>query len=231
MNKFFKLIFPTIIYLATSGTFAQINQSIKDRNFPVARNGVYEIAEVLRWAMVRNSKENTELNTLQEYNFFKGIIKNIKPGDHLARYRGEIILGTAGRPAIASNITDEYEWSVLIDGPNAGASYIQFTSGFLDPKIDVGPVYLRKNNFNIIPLICFSDGRSSANAEALYLVRVPGRTPTLLQYEVSTGSGGTLVQYKIHYSAIAWNEVPGAGKREFDGRQSKFGECPYEDLR
>lgn len=200
---------------------------------PLPTNGAYELADVLKWAMPDAPTNTSSTPDLQDYNRFKGVVGDIKRSASLqGGYEGRVVLAINSVKAVAENIEDDYAWRVSIEGPNAGAAGIAFASHrAIRPDVEsAGPAYLRSKGLDVVALSCFSDGGTSANAEGLYLVRVPRKAPTFLTYSVSTGSAGTFVTYRVHFGAIDWSSVPGTSP-DFQGKVQPFGVCPYKDFR
>jgi hypothetical protein len=193
------------------------------------KNGLYELADVLAWAMPTVDSASPEsLSSLQDYNRFKGVISGIRPAK-VTRFEGQIAIGVDGRRATPENIEDEYRWKASLDGPEVGANIVELES-VRAVLADTGPAYLRKMGFELIGLACFSEGGTPTNATALYLAKYVGKQPTLMLYSVSTGSGGTFVNYSLHFGSLSWNHVPGATQPNFKGEIQPFGYCPYKNL-
>ncbi len=221
---------------------------------------MYELADVLLWAMPPDVEAEhlsvsasgaasdaqplaptggrtlpPALPGIQDFNRFKGVVTDIvsAPAQSLrAGYEGQVVLGIDGKRLVAENIQDDYAWRVSIPGPRTGATAIEFESQRaiqLDPD-SVGPSYLRRKGFDVVTLGCSSSGDTPDNAEGLYLVRAPGKAPTLLTWAVSTGSAGVFVRYRLHFGALDPGDVPGT-QPNFEGRVQGFGVCPYPAFR
>jgi hypothetical protein len=196
---------------------------------PTPKNGAYEIADVLMWAMPSSSGQKRSLPGFQDYNRFKGVVSNIRRSTYgRETFEGQVVLLAYGKNAMVENIEDNYSWRVGISGPQVGATELAFYSGAISG--DLGPNYLRKHGIELITLSCFSTGDTSTNASALYLALVPGKAPTLLSYDINTGSSGETVTYKVHYYSVNWSDVPGATERNYKGEVQDFGVCPYKNL-
>jgi hypothetical protein len=217
----------------TSNTSSENNTSTIRAGLPIATNGGYELAEVLAWAMEDKTKDNNQstLSSVQDYNKFKGVISDIhRSSDGDADYEGSIILFADGKQSITENIEDSYSWNVEINGPSVGADTLVFYSS-RSVSTDLGPAYLRKNKFDLIALSCFSYGNTPNNASVLYLAQYPGKKPTLISYNVTTGSMGQSVWYSVYFGQIDWKSVPGATEVDYKNDKNRFGDCPYESLR
>jgi len=217
-----------------------IQESVKflaASELPSAKNGYYELADILAWAMpASDSSSPLSLSSSpQDYNRFKGVVSNFIMSKSV-RYEGSILVNVEGNQANAENILNENSWAVRLDGPNIGASEFQLDSGAIsfdaskNEDIDTGPAYLRKKGFELTNLVCFSDGNTPTNAEAMYLAKYPGRQPTLIKYSISTGSSGKYVNWTIYFFGISWKSVPGATERNFEGKIQSFGDCPYKEF-
>lgn len=146
-----------------------------------------------------------------------------------SRYVGAVTLAVDGRQMQPENIVDNYRTAVRIFGPEAGAQGLAFATGVKD-ALQAGPSYLRKHGLDVVPLSCFNAGQTPTNAEALYLVRAPGKAPTYVTFRSSTGSGGASIEYTVRYGGMDWKEVPGATEPQFDGTVQTFGYCPYPGM-
>ncbi|WP_162925892.1 hypothetical protein [Isoalcanivorax indicus] len=197
-----------------------------------SEGGGYELAQVIVWAMGPGKPTETLSGDAQDYNRFKGVVKDIERSTAQgAEYEGTILLLADGERTVAENIQDEYSWEVFIRGPRIGASSIEFQSArSVSPSLDLGPRYLRRHGLDLTALSCFSAGNSSANAEALYLVRADRMNPALLLISISTGSAGTSYSYKLHFTGIEWGDIPGAARANYRGDYQPFGHCPYPEL-
>lgn len=204
------------------------SEKVSKSNVPVEKLGGYEVADVLAWAMPdQGPKSTNSLPDFQDYNRFKGLVRDIKASP--VGYEGSVVMLAEGKQSLLENIEDDYKWKVFVSGPNAGANSIFFDSK-RPIKIEIGPTYLRKHHFDLIVLSCFSDGDTPTNATALYLAQYPGKRPTLLRYQVSTGSAGKMVEYQLHFGPVEWSSVPGARDINYAGKTQKFAECPYAEL-
>ena len=197
---------------------------------PFSKSGAYELADVLKWALPEAGSTPFATPELQDYNRFKGVVQDIKVSQVLSsRYVGAVTLAVDGQQMQPENLVDNYRTDVRIFGPEAGAQGIAFATEVKE-SVYVGPAYLRKHGFDVVPLSCFSVGQTSTNAEALYLVRAPGKAPTYVTFRVSTGSGGASVEYTVRYGGMDWKDVPGATEPQFDGTVQPFGYCPYKSM-
>lgn len=201
---------------------------------PKSQHGAYELAEVLAWSMPDTAPSDSPLAlpSFQDYNRFKGVVSNIQSSTSVdGGYEGTIEMLADGKRVVVENIEDDYKWKVLITGPNVGANSVTFMADrAVGMGIDIGASYLRRHQFDLVALSCFSAGQTSTNAQALYLARYPGKNPVLLSYMVSTGSAGMFVHYQVHFDSLEWESVPGAREVDYEGKSQPFGVCPYEDL-
>lgn len=198
---------------------------------PVAKDGLYELADVLRWIMPRQTQQVAEFAGLQDYNRFKGPITDIQSGAPHFQYRGRIRLAIDGKRGIAENIEDDYAWQVTLDGANAGATDIALSSfKAVAPGTPEVAEYLRRHRFDVLLLSCFSDAATPTNAEAMYLLRAEGRAPVLFTLGVSTGSGGVFLTYKVSFGPVAWGDVPGATKSDIQGMPYPLAGCPMKEF-
>lgn len=207
------------------------NAATPKESEPKSQNGAYELAEVLAWAMPNVDLKNpTSLPSNQNYNRFKGVINEIHATtSNLGGYEGTVQILAEGKRTIIENIEDNYKWQASITGPQVGANSLILSSQRA-VGTDVGPTYLRKHDFDLMLLSCFSDGDTPTNATALYLARFPGKAPVLLGYSVSTGSAGQFIAYQVYFGPIAWESVPGARQLNYKGESQPFGSCPYKAL-
>ena len=195
-----------------------------------SKTGAYELADVLRWALPDSGGTAFTTPGLQDYNRFKGVVQDIQLSQEpRSRYVGAVTLMVDGRQMQPENLVDNYRTGVKIFGVEAGAQGISFATGVL-PTVQAGPAYLRKQGLDVVPLSCFSVGKTPTNAEALYLVRAPGKAPTYVTYRVSTGSAGVSIDYTVRYGGMDWQDVPGAVEPQFDGTVQPFGHCPYKEM-
>ena len=213
---------------------AQSQAQAPRSDVPTPREGGYELAEVLAWAMPAAAAGATSaLPSLQDYNRFKGVVSNITRAEGGAQYIGKVVPLADGKRIVPDNIEDDYSWRVWIDGPQAGADSIRFGAfeHASSDSLELGPAYLRRHGFDLVALTCFSSGGTPNNAEAMYLVRFPGKVPTLMNYLVSTGSRGVSHSWQVHYGYVDWKDVPGATEADYRGARQQFAQCDFESLR
>lgn len=202
-------------------------------SLPVAKDGVYELADVLLWAMPDAGDGHETLAGLQDYNRFKGVVSKIQSSaSRRGGYEGQVVIGVGALPAIAENIQDDYAWKTYIFGPNAGAAGFEISSSHAirTEAAALGPVYLRAHGLKVLTLACFSEGATATNADALYLVHAPGKAPTLMGHSVSTGSAGQFVTFTLHFGPVDWKDLPGT-KPDHQGEVQPFAICPYKEFR
>lgn len=148
--------------VSSAAQAAEASESSRVRStLPVAKDGVYELADVLLWAMPDAADGHETLADLQDYNRFKGVVSKIQSSaSRRGGYEGQVVIGVGALPAIAENIQDDYAWKTYIFGPNAGAAGFEISSSHAirTEAAALGPAYLRAHGLNVLTLACFSEG-------------------------------------------------------------------------